>query len=344
MTDHSPTVFFKVDANATIGTGHWIRCLMTADVLIGCRIIFITSESDARWVEQLADYGYHQKRANTSTDLLALLAATQGKKMLIIDTDDEHYYSEALQEQILNTGCRLMYITIKDHLPYLADLVLNQNIIALDQHFQTKRNTRFLLGPDYFIFKPVFRNLQPLPIRQKPPYRLLITFGGADRYQLTQRTIASVKNHPELFSSLDVVLGGLHTGKNEVREKLQAQPLPFRIHIQTSEMHRIMQKVDLAISAAGLTLWELALLGRPSFVIAGSAREKFIIKQLDQKKYCCQIGSYDDALLDKKLEDGLQLMRQHRLEELVKVSNLTQLINPKGIDKVRDEIMRCVKS
>lgn len=340
------TVFFKVDANRFIGSGHLVRCLLLADELnrIHIQIHFLFCETESSYFADIEDAGYKYSllQGDESNPQVFIDTIERHSKitdaMLIIDSDDDKYYSRAFQKTLINNRLKLMHITIKNQFRYWSHIVLNQNIIALNQKYLVENHTRLLLGPEYFIFNKQFRNRPPQRELQPNRKNLLVVFGASDYYHLTLRLLTELIKNQGLFDKIKIVVGRMNEDLGKIRKLSDAFPLQkMELHVDSPEMRRIMLDTDIAITSSGLTFWEISSLKIPSLVIPGSKREKKIAKYLADLHYCYYLSSYDTIDQEKNLGAKIEDCVRHRIGD-INIDKFCSLINVNGIDKVIDEI------
>ncbi|KJU82062.1 glycosyltransferase spore coat polysaccharide biosynthesis protein SpsG [Candidatus Magnetobacterium bavaricum] len=101
---------------------------------------------------------------------------------------------------------------------------------------------------------------------------ILVTQGGADTYgvlpELT-KILSAIDND----ITIDVVIGPSFKHWNELKDALSAAPRSFNIKEKVRDMARLMYNTDLAISGAGVTLYELAAIGVPTIVVTQEYKE-----------------------------------------------------------------------
>lgn len=115
------------------------------------------------------------------------------------------------------------------------------------------------------------RHAEPKLIRQ-PVRELLITQGGGDTYGFTPRIIealAGLTSRPHCT----VVLGPAFRHEAELAQALCAAPLDATLVRNAEQMDLLMAEADLAVTAGGLMLCELACVGTPSLVVCAERFE-----------------------------------------------------------------------
>jgi len=151
-----------------------------------------------------------------------------------------------------------------------CDQLLDQNLFA-DMHTRyaskVPEDCRLLLGPEYTLLQPIYAELHDrIPPREGPVRRILISFGGADRDNLTGRALAAFLslNRPDI--DVDVVISGSSLYIHGIREQVAGRD-NIHLHSNLPTLAPLMARADLAIGAAGTTAWERVCLGLPGLVV-----------------------------------------------------------------------------
>ena len=306
MNKPSIHIFFRVDANPKIGTGHLVRCRILARKLqkAGAKCTFLLKETPKFYEEQLQKQGFgvvflSPSTAISSQELADLMHKESDSKdiLFLTDSDEEIYYTSDFQQQIRNSGIKLMMITFKHEMPFYADIIHNQNLLALEYDYQVASYTKCLLGTKYVIFKEIYEELSVLAAhkRQDNVGTLLINFGGADSTNQTHKALQGVYESDLNFEEIIVVVGRLYAPVEELRGLISRHPSKkTSLYINTSEMPQLQFRADLAITSGGLTAWELACLKTANFIIPTSYREVKSTLLMHQKKLIYYIGEGKD--------------------------------------------------
>ena len=130
--------------------------------------------------------------------------------------------------------------------------------------------TAYLIGPEYFLFNGLIQSFTPVRI-ERDVRAIFINQGGSDPFGLTAKILAAI-GPLELHQQIRVVMGGALQECHQKSLETLMRDLPgnyrFHFNIPQKEMYSIMQESDMAISAAGNTLYELAFLGVPTLIIS----------------------------------------------------------------------------
>ena len=145
-----------------------------------------------------------------------------------------------------------------------ADLVIN----AL---FTESSAVNIKAGYKYFIAAKSFLYYPPIKINDKVK-NILVTFGGADPQNYTERVLNIISSKKYADYNFTVILGRAKNNVNEISNRYKSPN--FNILHDVKNMPEIMSKVDMALTSRGRTGFELALLGIPSIVMSQNAREE----------------------------------------------------------------------
>jgi UDP-2,4-diacetamido-2,4,6-trideoxy-beta-L-altropyranose hydrolase len=300
-------IVFRVDASLQIGTGHVMRCLTLADALrkLGMQCSFLCRPHQGHLLDLIAQRGHnalalphlescselsftdtshaHWLGVNWAIDAQDTLNAlnehfdNQMIDWLVVD----HYSLDARWEQALRPiSRRIMVIDDLADRPHDCDLLLDQNLGRKVHAYDglLKGATVKLIGPSYALLRPEYAAMrqQSLTRRRKNPqlHRLLITMGGVDKDNATEQVLATLQtcSLPENFK-ITVVMGLNAPWLSQVQAKAAKMPWPVEVLVGVNNLSQIMAESDLAIAAAGGTVWELCSLGVPSFLLVLSKNQ-----------------------------------------------------------------------
>ena len=126
-------------------------------------------------------------------------------------------------------------------------------------------------GEKYYIAGKTFLMYNPIPIREKVE-RVLVTFGGADPRNYTDRILAIISRPEYSNVQFTVVLG---RAKQNVDQLMKYNELPnIEVFHDVANMPELMTKCDMALTSRGRTGYELAILGIPTIAMAQNEREE----------------------------------------------------------------------
>lgn len=135
-----------------------------------------------------------------------------------------------------------------------------------------------------------FQNKHLIPkITRRKVKNILITQGGSDTYGFIPKIIKTLYSIPEAISA-KVVIGPNFLFEKELSRALTNSPRSFDIVREETDLSELFLKTDVAVSAAGNTLFELACLGVPSVVVCGELFEVDTAKRLENEGFGVNLG------------------------------------------------------
>jgi spore coat polysaccharide biosynthesis predicted glycosyltransferase SpsG len=251
--------------------------------------------------------------AQEAVDPDAMLARIGDRRspsaLLVIDSNLSPLCATDFQQRVRRAGLRLMMITFHHDCHFVADIVHNQNLLALQHDHAVEPYTTLLLGPRYALLADAFQHLgQEGQDTSQQVETLLISFGGADSMNQTKRVIAALAAMKSAPPHIIVVVGALYPYIDELGLLLSKESqLSTELHINTSEMPKLMAQSDLAITSGGSTVWELACAGIPNVVISTSEPERQTGLLLASRDLCCYVGHHDQ-ISQEQIADALAVL------------------------------------
>lgn len=270
-------IYFRTDGNSQIATGHLMRCLSIAQACqaLSLPVCFLVSDEDsAALLKQFDPAGTFPVKILSSAvyndmekelpELLSLLSETPS--LLFLDS----YFVTEPYLQAFSDICPVAYLDDLQLFDYPVNLVINYDVIPDDrlpsyQAAYTKAG-QALLGASYTPLRSQFQI--DVPAVRPSVKDILITTGGSDPYHFClhllscfQERLSSLLAEPDFH--LHILIGSLNEDKYLLQEL--AAVLPFlKLHENVSDMAALMASCDLAVSAAGTTLYELCAVGIPA--------------------------------------------------------------------------------
>ena len=185
-------IFFRADAGAGIGYGHFIRTLALADMLkndFDC--CFYTAGPTPYQVSQMRAVCRYIA-LEESTKFKAFLDCLCGDEIVVLDN---YFYTTDYQRRIKAKGCKLVCVDDLHDRHFVADVVINQAINVTSADYSCEEYTRFAFGSDFWLLrnpffdanrKAKFKNISGNHLK------VVIAFGGSDSLDLTGKIIRSI--------------------------------------------------------------------------------------------------------------------------------------------------------
>ncbi|MBQ9119706.1 MAG: UDP-2,4-diacetamido-2,4,6-trideoxy-beta-L-altropyranose hydrolase [Lachnospiraceae bacterium] len=258
-------IMIRTDANNQIAMGHLMRCMSIGLQLsaLGEEVLFVLSEPDA--VEQVKQKGFacvclhnHYNEKEQETEALLHFVKEKQCELLFLDSYEVTLpYMKALKAQT-----RLAYLDDLNLFCYPADLIVNYTFGTTRELYAERgyeETQEFLLGSRYVPLRPEFAAGR-IAIRPKVQ-DILVTTGGTDEQDILCGMAECLKKYPLVQKHL---VAGRFYHKPEALKALEQEDVTVHVYHNVSDMAGLMRRCDLAVSAGGTTLAELAACGIPT--------------------------------------------------------------------------------
>ena len=341
-------VYFRTDGNSHIATGHLVRCLSIADACfsLGMKVCFLVSDQESkallqsfdpacRFPVRILETAVYDDLEKELPEVLGMLnEAGQAEQIFFLDS----YYVTVHYLSAVRTAAKVAYLDDLQLFDYPADLLINYDVIpeSRSASYQAayQHAARTLLGASYTPLRAQFTDLQPY-CRDRVS-NILVTTGGSDPYHFCLRLIAAFRKNSFLhLCQLHVVVGRL----NEDKDKLYklADELPFlQLHENVSDMASLMASCDLAVSAAGTTLYELCAAGVPSMSFCLADNQLTAAKAFDEAGAIPCAGdirrSFDEVL--GNVMNFMTYMSENFKKRKAALETMRQLVDGKGAMRI----------
>lgn len=251
------TILFCVSGYPEIGLGHVYNCLILANEILDHKIVFLVDSKSQLAFDKISEMNYEvyiQTSANIIEDISSFSPAVVINDRL--DTSED--YIRALKSRAFKV------VNIEDLGPgaRYADMVFNAiypESEALPGHY---------VGSNFFCARDEFYLLKPKKFSNDVK-SVLITFGGVDPNNLTEKTLDAIYDYCVKEGIKITVVLGLGYKKEESLQRF----VNVEISRNSKRISQFMQNADIAFSSAGRTIYELALTQTPSIVMAQNDRE-----------------------------------------------------------------------
>jgi UDP-2,4-diacetamido-2,4,6-trideoxy-beta-L-altropyranose hydrolase len=294
------TLLVRCDASVAVGAGHAMRCLALAQACQDAcgRAVFAMAEATAAVEERLRLESMEVVRLKAepgSTDdgqETVALADEKGASWVVVDG---YRFGADYQAALKSAGLKVLFIDDDGRAGhYSADLVLNQNAHAAESLYSDREpHTRLLLGSRYVLLRREFEPWREWK-REIPALgrKILITMGGSDPDNLTQRVVDAVV--PEGDFETTVVAGGSNPHLAKLRQLVSSSSRTVRLLENASNMPELMADADVAVAGAGTTSWEMCFLGLPALLIVLADNQQRVADELGKQGIMVDLGRGSD--------------------------------------------------
>jgi spore coat polysaccharide biosynthesis predicted glycosyltransferase SpsG len=187
---------------------------------------------------------------------------------------------------------------------YSCDIILNANFYAEKLVFRFGEKTpKLLLGPYYALLRREFREAQPITVKENPA-NIFICFGGSDSRNFTPHALRSLLNMQNV--NLTVILGAYTRCDTDALDLVNDN---VQILKNPDNLPDIMMSCDMAITAAGSMVYELAAVGLPAVVITQAENQNLIADYLQRNKLMRWIGDYKSVSAETIQKEAEALLK-----------------------------------
>lgn len=343
-------IFFRVDGNKNIGSGHIMRCISIAEAAVeyGFKCLFCLADNSFQYfIEKKGFKCYVLETDYSNPDgelsvLLRLIDRVQPQMVIV----DSYYVTESYLLK-LHEAAKLIYIDDLGLQGFPVDIVINYNIYGAGIDYESMcRKAGFsvpklLLGPKYVPLRSEFQKLAHRELRADIS-NVLVSTGGADSEHVALQLVHALCAEQRLINQyrFHFVIGALNTDYMQLQHLTQGHP-NIILHKNVTRMSRLMMQCDIAISAAGSTLYELCACGVPTitYVLADNQRRAEI--EFTRKGMMLSVGDirnnskFAQDMIACVRELGTNLELRKRL-----TSNTNRAVNKKGVFCLVEEIIK----
>jgi len=273
------TILVLVDGNNKIGMGHVYKQINLGKILLKLNhnVVFLTKDLIAK--KMLSKISKCEIISKTILKKHKEMILKIHPDIIVIDKLNENKNLIKILKKICPKILAIDYTgKHKELLPYGINILYPKSGLSGPGTFS---------GLQYAILDNRFTNKKNLAIR-KQVKSILILQGGADTYCFIPKIIWSLGDLDKI--RVTVVLGPSFQCWKKLKTALKHTKNQIKILKNVKNMSNLMIKHDVAISAGGMTLLELACLGIPSVIVCAEKFENETANLLTKKGFGINLG------------------------------------------------------
>ncbi len=330
----------RVDANEHIASGHVMRCMAIAKKIKDNNedVIFITADEYPK--ELIESGGYRVAVLKTKydcmeeeVDKLQKLVEEFSISCLFVDS----YMVTPLYFQLVKRFIKVVYMDDLLMFPYGADGLVNYAVAikkeVYDKLYDDKKLPKLYLGSAYAPLREEFSETKAKLTEKVTD--VFVTSGATDKFDVVLNLAKCVAGNRKFeVVKFHLISGMFNSNKEELRELANAYD-NICVYENVKNMSEIMLKCQVAISAGGTTLMELAAVGLPTiaYVIADNQLSgTYIMNEEGILVYAGSAWEQEDIVGEilLKLEE---LMNDFSLREMLK-RKAESVVDGNGADRI----------
>lgn len=204
----------------------------------------------------------------------------------------------------------VVYMDDNNRLKYPKGVVVNGTLDTSNMNYFQRENIRYLLGNEFIPLRKDFWDIPKLKINDSIE-NILIIMGGNDLRNLTPRILKLlIDNYPDVNKK--VIIADSFKNIQEI-ESLKNEHVEFIYSPDSCKLIDAMSSVDLAISASGQTLYELACIGVPTIAIGIIDNQKNNIKNWINQGFVEYAGYWDDKNLFHNILEKIEYLQNKNI-------------------------------
>ena len=295
-----------------------MRCLTIADALgeyVSSREIrFVCADGQSAELVQSRGYEAYILESDPQ-DMEAELSAwshiPEVNKNTTVIIADSYYVTKRYLQELRQYGT----VTLLDDMGeecFAVDRIINYNAFADRERYERlyrDSGTELILGSKYVPVRPQFRG-KTYRIREKVK-EILITTGGGDIDNIAGQILRRLDEGVREKLNYHLIIGNFSPHFAEM-EALERQSANLRLHHKVQHMADLMSQCDLAVTAGGSPVDELAAVGVPFICFSYAENQEKITEYLHREGIAFSAGAYHmepEAVLEQIAAQTNELIR-----------------------------------
>ncbi len=285
--------FVRADGNAKIGAGHLMRCLTIAEELAKLQggtkeICFLCAdEASAALAEEngFRAQVLHTDYQSMESELPVLSEKLKGSHVILVDS---YHVTDLYLKQLRAYGKVFLLDDMQQH-AFPVDAVINYNAFAKEEIYQKLyqgTGAELFIGSPYVPVRPQF--LQGDYTVAGEVREILITTGGGDVDNIAGAILHTIY---EKGLHYHLVVGKYNPHLEELT-RMSKERGGITLHRDVKDMAGLMSRCDLAITAGGTTIYELAAIGVPFVCFSYAENQEALTEFVGAQEIAGFAGAY----------------------------------------------------
>lgn len=316
------------------GFGHLSRCIVLAEGLRkkNYRILFVI-DKEKKAINELKEKNFIFQITSTTKSqrdqvkhLNKIMTSTDSSLLLL----DMREYGEAISKNLSQYNFKTILIDDTWCKNVYAHTLVN--VTPIKQYHKYKKinkKSRIFVGSKYFIANTQFLKHKKI-IRKSSTMEIVVSMGGSDPTDLTSFVIKPLLGLQG--AQVKIILGPLYSHHNEIKNMIRNNH-NFTIINNPKKIWKEFSRSDLAISNAGSTLFELAIMGVPTICLAAVKHQIPYAEAFAKRGFAKNMG-YGKKITQKAILDAaLSILFDRNLRKKMSRAGST-IVDGKGLSRV----------
>lgn len=336
--------FFRADGSAVTGAGHLMRCLTVAQEL---QKIIEHPENVCFLCAEEASAELLQSRQQTVRVLGTDPADLEGELPVlerVIDTDDNIFLVDSYRvtDTYLQALQRFGKVFLLDDMQqhrFPVDGVINYNLFASAEKYREIYGSGIpqYLGAPYVPVRQQFCEAALQYTVADAVTDVLITTGGGDRDNIAGEILRELCEHSLKGCQVryHLVVGRFNPNRDKLEQYASEHEGVF-LHCDVRNMAALMSMCQLAVTAGGTTIYELAVLGIPFVCFSYAENQEKLTEWIKDRQVAGYAGAWHHEPEQTKRKIGEWCLQAYESKELRKRCYETErtLVDGRGAARI----------
>lgn len=287
-------IYIFTESGKNIGLGHLTRCLSVYEAFEEKNLfpqIIVKSDIDLESILTNKNYSNLDWIKNSDS----ILNIISENDIVIIDS----YLADVEVYKKISDKVKLFaFFDDYNRLKYPKGILINGSIFANEIEYEKNENIEYLLGLDYIPIRKEFC-INENKVINKNIESIIIIFGGNDIKNLTPIILDKLcLEFPNITKN--VIVNSSFNNLEQIKT-ISDNKTNIIFSPSVKELKKIMLESDIAISAAGQTLYELASVGTPTIMVAVAENQENNVLGWIKTDIIDFAGYYNDEYLTENI-------------------------------------------
>jgi UDP-2,4-diacetamido-2,4,6-trideoxy-beta-L-altropyranose hydrolase len=309
-----PSVYFRTEGNENTGLGHLFRCLSLAEILQPAftSTFILTSKTPQALFERINFAGAKHVYIDSSSEQQEIEWIKSNVVRSGIIIIDSYILSDDYLDSLLSLGYKTVYIDDQAKSDVRSYAVINHIVGSEKIQYKNVNGTQ-LLGTKYAILRKEFLTHTKSEVKGDfSCENVLISLGGADQNQVTNKIVKNLLSFPEL--KIDVLVGAGFKGLTELNQLAANGRVNILKELKASGIVDAVSRASVAIITPGMISYEFFSVGIPALCGYISKFQHEVVKQFSSYGLVADVEDFNGEKLNFALQSMSAAMANKQVE------------------------------